>query len=367
MQIDRNFPGGNIIVDSLNGNHACVRQDYANSSEWWFYWQMRITGAAGQSVTLEFPKDRPPFTSTGPVISVDGQKTWRSLGRAGIHENVLTIAIPDKADEVYVSFSIPYVRSDLDRFLSIRPAIKSSVLCKDRSGADVPLIQLSASSPRYNMLLTARHHACEGTASYVIEGFFDYCLTSPEWHAGFLKEMVNIYCVPLVDYDGVQAGDQGKLRIPHDHNRDYGDKPLYPTVAAIQDILNGSLGKQDIFMDIHCPWIWYGRNEEVFIVGMPEPMQQKIDLYREILRTTQTGTLIYNPQQDCPFGVEWNTGRDASNAEGYAMDVAQVPLVFAWEIPYGIAGGKLVTAGGLRLFGRDIARATAIYLQEHGQ
>ena len=43
-------------------------------------------------------------------------------------------------------------------------------------------------------------------------------------------------CVPFVDYDGVVDGDQGKYRLPRDHECDYGRDvpPIYPETAAIR-------------------------------------------------------------------------------------------------------------------------------------
>ena len=52
------------------------------------------------------------------------------------------------------------------------------------------------------LLLTARHHACESTGSYVLEGVLDTLLREP-------IPNTRVICVPFVDYDGVIDGDQG--------------------------------------------------------------------------------------------------------------------------------------------------------------
>jgi hypothetical protein len=41
--------------------------------------------------------------------------------------------------------------------------------------------------------------------------------------------------VPFVDEDGVEDGNAGKNRAPHDHNRDHGSHSLYPDAMALQD------------------------------------------------------------------------------------------------------------------------------------
>ena len=47
--------------------------------------------------------------------------------------------------------------------------------------------------------------------------------------------------VPFTDYDGAQAGDQGKNRAPHDHNRDYVEF-LYPETKAITEWIGRHAG-----------------------------------------------------------------------------------------------------------------------------
>jgi hypothetical protein len=58
-------------------------------------------------------------------------------------------------------------------------------------------------------------------ASYSLEGLMEGILAGDDvgrWLAGHVEFLV----VPFVDKDGVEEGDQGKNRRPHDHNRDYG-------------------------------------------------------------------------------------------------------------------------------------------------
>ncbi len=78
-------------------------------------------------------------------------------------------------------------------------------------GSPVPYITLGEGSK--SVILTARHHACESTGNYVLEGMLEELLRHP------LPD-TTVFCVPFVDYDGVIRGDQGKSREPHDHNRD---------------------------------------------------------------------------------------------------------------------------------------------------
>ena len=86
------------------------------------------------------------------------------------------------------------------------------------------------------MLLTCRHHACEATASHVMEGFLAEAAAENETAAVF-RRTYTLTAVPFMDLDGVEDGDQGKGRSPHDHNRDYGLREhVYPEVAAVEEL-----------------------------------------------------------------------------------------------------------------------------------
>ena len=45
--IDADFPGGNILVERVDGNTAYIRQDLRDTTGHWFCWYFRVTGAAG--------------------------------------------------------------------------------------------------------------------------------------------------------------------------------------------------------------------------------------------------------------------------------------------------------------------------------
>ncbi len=105
-------------------------------------------------------------------------------------------------------------------------------LCKSRKGRDIPCLEFG--SGERHIVLTSRHHACEATGSYVLEGLLCDLHNNP-------IENTTVFCVPMIDYDGVCDGNQGKSRKPHDHNRDYNPNTpsIYetaPTVLPLQTI-----------------------------------------------------------------------------------------------------------------------------------
>ena len=98
------------------------------------------------------------------------------------------------------------------------------------------------------VLLTCRHHACEMMASYSLEGIMEAVLASDEGRR--LREQVEFFVVPFMDKDGVEEGDQGKNRKPHDHNRDYDGESLYASVRAVRELVAGRLGTRKIALRI---------------------------------------------------------------------------------------------------------------------
>lgn len=172
--------------------------------------------------------------------------------------------------KVRFSVAIPYLQRDLESFLSPYGAnanLTKSVLTGSLKGRAVELLQIGSPGPTVKaVLVTARHHACETMASYVLEGFLKAALADTPDGLAFRNAYV-LYCVPFVDKDGVEEGDQGKGRNPHDHNRDYGPTNLYPEVRAIQEL--GEAKNIQFLLDFHCPTL-RGVDHQVFYFDGPK-------------------------------------------------------------------------------------------------
>ena len=57
MTIDKNFVSGNIEVLDIQGDTVTLANELRDIWEErdWFYWAFRVTGAAGRTVTFQFP------------------------------------------------------------------------------------------------------------------------------------------------------------------------------------------------------------------------------------------------------------------------------------------------------------------------
>ena len=48
LTVDSDFPGGNLLVEKIEGDTVLVRQDVRDTQGTWFWWHFRVRGAAGR-------------------------------------------------------------------------------------------------------------------------------------------------------------------------------------------------------------------------------------------------------------------------------------------------------------------------------
>jgi hypothetical protein len=368
--IDCDFPGGNILVEGIEGNTVRVRQDLRDTRGDWFYWYFRVRGAAGRTLTFEFTQSN-VIGVRGPAVSTDGGQTWCWLGSDAVRGSSFRYTFPADADEVRFGLAMPYVQAHLDAFLRQHegnPALRRDVLCRTPKGREVELLhvgRLDGKAP-HKALLTCRHHCCEMMASYALEGILTTILSDTE-DGQWLREHVEFLVVPFVDKDGVEDGDQGKNRFPRDHNRDYGPDSLYPTTRAIKELVpRWAEGRLRFTLDLHCPWIRGEYNEHIYFVGSENQENwQHVLGFARLLEQIQTGPLPYRVDGNLPFGQRWNTAANYHQGMSCARWAAGLPGIWAAmsiEIPYANVLGAPVTPESARLFGQDLARTMRRWL-----
>ncbi|NJL32484.1 MAG: hypothetical protein HC898_13190 [Phycisphaerales bacterium] len=236
FEVSTEFPGGNAIIESIVGDTIRLKPDLRDTEGNWFYWSIRIKGAAGRKLNLVFTEQN-PLADRGPAMSLDQGRTWRWLGRQDGARDRITITIPADSDDVILSFGMNYTLRTWHRFLDTlpgEPRVKLRTLVQTRQGRDVPMLQTARTDGKapYRLLLTARSHACEMMANYVMEGMLQSMLADDELGQWF-TENVEVTAVPFVDMDGVENGDQGKNRKPRDHNRDYAPPHVHVETGAL--------------------------------------------------------------------------------------------------------------------------------------
>ena len=47
--IDGDFPGGNVVLERIEGDAVYLHQDQRDTPGFWFYWYFRVRGATGRT------------------------------------------------------------------------------------------------------------------------------------------------------------------------------------------------------------------------------------------------------------------------------------------------------------------------------
>ncbi|MDR1280540.1 MAG: hypothetical protein LBK99_06925 [Opitutaceae bacterium] len=384
FSIDADFPGGNIKVLQIDGDTVKLQQDIRDTAGSWFYWSFRIRGAEGQ--TLNFVFTEGVIGTRGPAVSTDGGLTWRWLGDPGFSATKFQYRFGTEEKEVFFSQSMNYTEKDLIRFLEKHkdnPDLKIETLCKTKKGRHVELLRIFDNKriPDFKVFLSSRNHCAEMTATYSLEGIIEAVLSDTD-DGRWFREHVDFFIVPLVDKDGVEDGDQGKNRKPHDHNRDYIQR-IHESVQAITEQVPKWLDDKPLFyLDMHCPWlrggsdplhIEKGTNEYVYFVGInPEEFGENswkgVQRFGMILEKERKGTIPYRALNNLPFGVSWNTSSNKKTAnlqkcDEWGATLPNVVFASAIEVPFANAEGVVVDINSAKALGHDLARAIRIYLE----
>jgi hypothetical protein len=99
---------------------------------------------------------------------------------------------------------------------------------------------------------------------------------------------------------------------------------------------------------------------------MPPTAQE--ERFSAILEKVQSGALRYKAANDLPFGKAWNKG--VNFAQGWSSviwachNVKEPKVCRAMEFPFANANGAVVTPEKCRAFGRDIALALRVLIDE---
>lgn len=370
VEVDADFPGGNVIVERIDGDTIHVRSDLRDTVGDWFHWNFRVRGAAGRTITVHFTKGN-PIGVRGSAVSTDGGKRWRWLGADAVRDASFTYAVPEAARDVRFAFAFPYQQADLRTFLDRfkdNPHLRVEELATTKKGRRVDVIRLGRidGTASHRVAITCRHHSCESMASFALEGLMESVLDGDD--GKWLRQHVEFFVVPIVDLDGVEDGDQGKNRRPRDHNRDYAGESIYPQVEAIRDRLPAwSDGKLRVALDLHCPYIRGTHNEWIYFVGGPdENIWREVGRFSEILERVRTGRLPYKRENNLPFGQAWNKPANFVAGMSFARWAGELPgvrIASTIEIPYANVHGQAVTDETARAFGRDVAKAIRQYLE----
>lgn len=133
-------------------------------------------------------------------------------------------------DKVHFAYCIPYTYShllDLIRELCPLECVKYETAWRSLSGLPVPMLQITDfDAPNYNkkiVLVTARIHPGESNSSHVCEGLMRYLA----YEGGQLLTKYHFYIVPMLNPDGVVAGNYRTSLFGKDLNRTFNQSRKY--------------------------------------------------------------------------------------------------------------------------------------------
>lgn len=382
LRIDCRYAGGNIRKVAAEGNRIVLEQDIRDTTEWWFYWNFRAVAEwAGKDAATTVPAGAEEGERVivfefangdvigpwGPTVSEDGV-SWRWLGAESLLSRSsfrYRFSASTVGKSVFFAFGLPYQLHHFERFyagIAADPRVRRDVLTVSEQLRPVPLLQVGNPEAGEHIVLTCRHHACESTPSYMLEGLLAYYLAQPQ---SPVLDAYRIHYVPFVDIDGVENGDQGKSRAPHDHNRDYIDRPIFRSTAALIAYAGGLRLAAGI--DCHGPFKWGGRNDVPFFVQQHSPHKEEIERIsghlQRITAARETPQAIrHRSADDIAMGEDWNQPHGRNCSAFFVRAGAR--LACTLELPYFGSGDTVYTVDSCRRFGADFAQALEAYLLE---
>lgn len=350
MKIHANFTGGNIRVLEINGDVIRVQNEIRDTTEDWFYWAFCVEGAQGRTLTFRFDKTWVGYY--GPAISHDFVN-WQWLGSPDESKvsDTFTYTFEENETCVWFAHNLLYHPAHFSAFCE-KNHLQPQELCLSEKGRSVPYLRFGQGEE--TILLTSRHHACESTGSYVLEGVMEELLRAP-------IPGLEVIAVPFVDYDGVVDGDQGKRRAPHDHYVDYPaeGESLYASVRRIRKL--AAEKPLRYAFDFHSPWHAGKQNDWVFFPQEHWDIVKNMTRLQNLFEKRITPeSLPYSPAGTFMPGREWNiVGTPSINT--YMHETAGAELSMVLETPYFKCLGVPFTQDAAREMGRCFVRALRDY------
>lgn len=357
MKITSNYTGGNIKLLSVEGGTVKLEQELRGTAKWWFYWNFRVEDVQGKNLVFEFQNGEVvcPF---GPAVSGDGYNWDFGMQNCYLSGTSFKYSFSDSEKIKYFAFSMPYQLTHFENYfktIANNPKVERKILTYSEQNREIPLVKIGRGAK--NIIFTGRHHCCESTASYTLEGVISSLLEE----YSVLLDDYTFHIIPFVDIDGVENGDQGKDRAPHDHNRDYIENPIYNYTRAIYHYTENM--PVTAFIDYHSPWKWGGLDNLPHIHFGPPPKDKPdlqlvfADNLREITnRCPASDTILYdNRGYVSLYGGPNNKTGTPSGKNFFALK-KNAHMAFSIETPY---SGSTVpyTVWSLHSWGKNIMSA----------
>lgn len=352
MRIHTDFVGGCVEVKAHGETYALLGIDNRDSMIQWFYWAFCVEGAGGQTVEFHFDKDFVGYY--GAAVSHDLENWEFTNTKCGTG---FTYTFAPNENKVYFAHHMLYHPNRFLRFAN-KLGLEVKELCKSRKLRSVPLVEFGDENGK-QIVLTSRHHGCESTGDYVLEGVVESLFNAK------LKGY-RVICIPFMDYDGVVDGDQSKGRFPMgDYNRDYDKEkePLYNETAKVRELFDE---KTPIAaFDFHSPWHCGGRNDFIFLVHPHPDAEERINAFGKILeKNIDEKSMKYEQKNDIPPDFEWNKS-SAKTCSRYVVTRKDCLLSFTTETTYFGESDNIFNGEKAVNFGKCFGKSVVEFLKKY--
>jgi len=259
ISIDAAFDSGNIEVLSIDGSTArlTIRKDHMSEFAQWFHF--RVTGAAGEEVTLKltglkdsaYPMGWPSYNA---CVSEDREYWTRAASAFDKDEadGTLTIRYTPASNAAWFAYFAPYSMERHHDLVAEAAASEGVDLIRLTTTLDgQPLDMLEMGEGETQVWLYARQHPGETQAEWWMEGALE-CLTDPaDPVARALRKHCRLHIVPNCNPDGSRRGHLRTNAVGTNLNREWAEPSAdkSPEVLAIRNAMDAT--GVDFAMDVH--------------------------------------------------------------------------------------------------------------------
>ncbi len=363
LKLSTDFPGGSAAVESIDQQTRTVRLKPAAHPDrgWVCWWHFKLSGITpGETITIDLGGGSFALADRA-TYSTDG-RTWLQTAPGKKENGRIVYEQKTDAAEAWFAWGPPFTADDSAALVKAAaercPDAKVFELCKSREGRSVPALRIAPADEaeiEHGLWFNARQHAWESGASWVCRGLTEW-LTSDDERAHALRKNSVIYLVPIMDIDNVAIGAGGKEQKPHDHNRDWSDKPYHPAVAAAQREIKklNDAGRFDMYIDLHNPGP--GDKSPFFFIAprtlMSDEGWDNLQAFLKANHAEMTGPLSYQGRtRESGPGYDANWKQISKNwvTEHTAKHAVSVTLETAWNTPASTTDGYLTVGRQLGL------------------
>ncbi|GMT26945.1 hypothetical protein PFISCL1PPCAC_18242 [Pristionchus fissidentatus] len=191
-----------------------------------------------------------------------------------------TFALRHKADVCYLAYHFPYTNSMLRATLECWTArcvssiyVRNDEIGLSLAGNALTLLSITATgtakevAERDTVVFTARVHPGESNASWIMHGLLEYLLACDDAIVREARERIVFKCIPMLNPDGVVAGNHRCSLAGHDLNRvwDSPNRSLHPEIFHAKAIVQAACETCSplLFLDLH----GHSRRSNCFLYG----------------------------------------------------------------------------------------------------